>query len=97
MSGITTGDGGIYILPQCTKRVSHTIDDVDSNIIEPPAWFSLVDDTKTGTIMVVLANEELTEKATMDVQKAARDNILVKKIYATGTVSITATDITLYR
>lgn len=97
MSGITTGDGGVYILPQATKRVAHVIDDVDTNIIDPPAWFSLNDPDKTGSIMVVLADEPLTSKAVMDVQKAARDNILVKKIYLTGTVDITANDITLYR
>lgn len=96
MTAITTGDGGVYILPQCTKRVSHTFDDLETNVLNPPVYFSLNDESTTGDIMVVLADETLAQKAVMDVQKAARDNILIKKIYLTGT-TITANDITLYR
>ena len=97
MSGqLTTGDvQNAAARLQGTKRMSHTFDDVDANVLASPALFRLVDENKTGTIMVVLWGEALTEKAVMSVQQAYRDNILVKKIYATGT-TVSESDITLY-
>jgi len=99
MKNIQTGDKpDTFPVLQCTKRISHTLDDIDTNVLDLPAWFSLVDDTTTGDIMIVLWNENVSEKAVMPAQQAHRDNILVRKIYRTGTdVGITAASFTLYR
>jgi len=96
MSGITTGDKQIYAVLQGTKRISHVFDDDEETIISPPAWFSLVDDTTTGNINVVLADEEIDSPVVMSVQQAHRDNILIKKIYDTDT-TISESDCTLYK
>lgn len=94
---LTTGNSAdITARLQGTKRVSHTFDDDNNNVLESPALLKLVDETKTGTIMVVLWGEELTDKATMPVEQAHRDNVLIKKIYSTGTVDVSESDITLY-
>jgi hypothetical protein len=67
------------------KRVAHTVDDDDENIMTEECLFSVKDADVSGVIMVALWGEDLTDKATMDAQQASAKNVTIKKIYATGT------------
>jgi len=94
--GSGSGNKETFSVIQGTERVAHTMDDVAANVLTEPALFCVKDDSVTGDIMVVLWGEPLASKAVMDAQKADSKNILVKKIYLTGT-TILQTDFFLLK
>jgi len=78
------------------RRITHTVNDTEANIMTEEALFCVKDADVSGVIMVVLWGEELADKAVMDVQQASLKNVTIKKIYLTGT-TIAVTDFFLLK
>lgn len=84
-----------------SKRISHTIDDIETNIMTTKTIFRVANSGVTGNINVILWNEwdstkTISDAVLMDAQKADECNLVIKKIYDTDT-TISQTDFFLLK
>jgi hypothetical protein len=82
-------------------RLSHTIDDLEENVMKQETLFCVKDASVTGVINCILwdewdENSTISDAVLLDAQKADEKNVVIKKIYATGT-TIGQTDFFLLR
>lgn len=78
------------------KRVAHTLDNDDANIMTEECLFCVKNSSVSGVINVVLWGEDLTDVAIMDAQIASEKNVTIKKIYLANT-TILQTDFFLLK
>ena len=81
---------------QVVRTIPHTIDNVDSNVLSEPGLVTVIDESETGDISVILWEDESAVVYSGSASFINSLQLVVKKVNLAGT-SIDASKIKLFR